>query len=193
MGEALTAQVLFDPGGQLLTGSLMDYALPKAETMPTLFLDHTETPSPLNPLGARVSVKPVRMAARRRSSTLSLTRCTLLGSPTSTSHTPRLSSGPLSRTPRQDGCCCSCEESLACKASSNWGSADRLANGLPSQRMTRVRARIAENGLARAQPLSTTRPLPGPGPLWSSQPTCLSICRKARNAPDLRLRCPSCG
>jgi carbon-monoxide dehydrogenase large subunit len=36
-----------------LTGSLLDYAVPRAEAVPTLELDRTETLSPRNPLGAK--------------------------------------------------------------------------------------------------------------------------------------------
>ena len=38
---------------QLVTGTLMDYALPKAAMIPLLELDRTETPSPVNPLGVK--------------------------------------------------------------------------------------------------------------------------------------------
>jgi carbon-monoxide dehydrogenase large subunit len=53
VGQVLTEQVLFDEDGQQLTASLGDYALPRADRMPPLVLDHTSTPSPLNPLGAK--------------------------------------------------------------------------------------------------------------------------------------------
>ncbi|HLZ32209.1 MAG TPA: xanthine dehydrogenase family protein molybdopterin-binding subunit [Chloroflexota bacterium] len=53
VGQALTEQVVYDADGQLLTGSLGDYALPRATDMPPLRLDHTVTPSPSNPLGAK--------------------------------------------------------------------------------------------------------------------------------------------
>jgi carbon-monoxide dehydrogenase large subunit len=53
VGQALVERVQFDPSGQLLSGSLGDYALPRAGDMPPLVLGHTETPSPLNPLGAK--------------------------------------------------------------------------------------------------------------------------------------------
>ena len=43
----------FTPEGQPLTGSFMDYAMPKAQDMPDLTLDTFETLSPLNPLGAK--------------------------------------------------------------------------------------------------------------------------------------------
>jgi len=53
LGQALLEQVVYDEDGQLASGTLMDYAVPKAEDMPKLELDHTVTPSPLNPLGAK--------------------------------------------------------------------------------------------------------------------------------------------
>jgi carbon-monoxide dehydrogenase large subunit len=52
-GQALAEQVIFDEGGQMLTGSLGDYPFPRAGDMPPLLLDHTTTPSPLNPLGVK--------------------------------------------------------------------------------------------------------------------------------------------
>jgi carbon-monoxide dehydrogenase large subunit len=53
IGQALFEQVQYDESGQLLTGSLMDYALPKAIDFPMFETARTETPSPLNPLGAK--------------------------------------------------------------------------------------------------------------------------------------------
>jgi aerobic carbon-monoxide dehydrogenase large subunit len=53
VGQALVERMAFDPGGQLLSGSLGDYALLRAGDMPPLVLDHTATPSPFNPLGAK--------------------------------------------------------------------------------------------------------------------------------------------
>jgi carbon-monoxide dehydrogenase large subunit len=52
-GQAIGEQVVFDADGQMLTSSLGDYALPRGESMPHLILDHTATPSPLNPLGVK--------------------------------------------------------------------------------------------------------------------------------------------
>ncbi|MBV9119117.1 MAG: xanthine dehydrogenase family protein [Chloroflexi bacterium] len=52
-GQALMEQVVFDESGQTLTGSLMDYAVPRAEHIPDVVLDHTHTPSPTNPLGVK--------------------------------------------------------------------------------------------------------------------------------------------
>ena len=53
IGQALLEGMVYTPEGQPLTGSLLDYALPKAEDLPGLTLDTTETLSPLNPLGAK--------------------------------------------------------------------------------------------------------------------------------------------
>jgi len=53
IGPALTEELKYDEQGQLLTGSFMDYAIPRASDLPTFELGATVTPSPLNPLGAK--------------------------------------------------------------------------------------------------------------------------------------------
>jgi carbon-monoxide dehydrogenase large subunit len=53
IGQALFEEVVYDEQGQLVTGELMDYALPKASQLPWFELDRTETPSPVNPLGVK--------------------------------------------------------------------------------------------------------------------------------------------
>jgi len=53
LGEALQEMAVYDEDGQLLTGTLMDYAVPKASQMPTIETAHTVTPSPVNPLGVK--------------------------------------------------------------------------------------------------------------------------------------------
>ncbi len=53
IGQAMYEEVVYDEQGQLVTGSLMDYALPRASHIPWLELDRTETPSPVNPLGVK--------------------------------------------------------------------------------------------------------------------------------------------
>ncbi len=53
VGQALTEGVVYGAEGQPVTGSLMDYALPLADEFPAMILDTVETPSPLNPLGAK--------------------------------------------------------------------------------------------------------------------------------------------
>ena len=53
LGQALWEQAVYDDNGQLITGELTDYALPKASFMPLIESSHTETPSPVNPLGVK--------------------------------------------------------------------------------------------------------------------------------------------
>lgn len=53
LGQALSEAMAWDADGQLITGSLMDYAMPRALDMPPIVLDHTVTPSPNNPLGVK--------------------------------------------------------------------------------------------------------------------------------------------
>ncbi|MBI2683561.1 MAG: xanthine dehydrogenase family protein molybdopterin-binding subunit [Acidobacteriales bacterium] len=53
LGQAFYEHVVYDENGQLLTGTLMDYALPRATNCPWMELDRTETPSPVNPLGVK--------------------------------------------------------------------------------------------------------------------------------------------
>ncbi len=53
LGQALWEEVVYDENGQLITGELMDYALPKAHTVPCYELDRTETPTDVNPLGIK--------------------------------------------------------------------------------------------------------------------------------------------
>lgn len=52
-GQVFLEQLVYDEQGQLLTGSLMDYALPRADDLPVPVLAKTVTPSPRNPLGAK--------------------------------------------------------------------------------------------------------------------------------------------
>ena len=54
VGQALMEQVVYDDQGQLLTGSFMDYALPRADDLPDIDT-HTDESSPcrINPLGAK--------------------------------------------------------------------------------------------------------------------------------------------
>ena len=53
IGQALLEQVIYDEDGQLITGSFMDYAIPRAADLPRFELDNTVTTTPLNPLGAK--------------------------------------------------------------------------------------------------------------------------------------------
>ena len=53
IGQALMEGMTYSPEGQPLTAALMDYALPHAQSLPDMALETVETPSPLNPLGAK--------------------------------------------------------------------------------------------------------------------------------------------
>jgi len=53
IGNALHEEIVYDAAGQLATGTLMDYALPRASDVPALEVGHVVTPSPLNPLGVK--------------------------------------------------------------------------------------------------------------------------------------------
>ena len=53
IGQALQEEAIYDENGQLLTGSLMDYAVPRAEDVPMYELDRTVTPTNVNPMGVK--------------------------------------------------------------------------------------------------------------------------------------------
>jgi carbon-monoxide dehydrogenase large subunit len=53
LGGILSEAIAYDANGQLLSGSLMDYALPVANDMPAIAIVHQHSPSPLNPLGVK--------------------------------------------------------------------------------------------------------------------------------------------
>mgnify|MGYP000848397529 CR=1 FL=1 len=53
IGQALMEDLVYDDGGELLAGTLNDYAIPKAVDFPIFESHHTETPTYLNPLGAK--------------------------------------------------------------------------------------------------------------------------------------------
>jgi len=53
VGGALFEEMVYDETGQLLTGSLMDYAVPKADDLPPIETVHLEFPSSRNPLGVK--------------------------------------------------------------------------------------------------------------------------------------------
>jgi aerobic carbon-monoxide dehydrogenase large subunit len=53
IGQALWEQGVYDENGQLLSGSLMDYAIPRADQLPIFEMGRVETPSPVNPLGVK--------------------------------------------------------------------------------------------------------------------------------------------
>ena len=54
LGQALFEDVVYDADGQLITGSFMDYGVPRADDMPSsIGFDTLGTPSPTNPLGVK--------------------------------------------------------------------------------------------------------------------------------------------
>ena len=53
IGQALLEEVVYDGSGQLLTSTLLEYALPRASHLPLVVCSRGETPSTANPLGAR--------------------------------------------------------------------------------------------------------------------------------------------
>jgi len=53
LGSALGESLIYDEAGQLLTGTLMDYPLPRADEMPPLEVIHMDFPSAINPLGIK--------------------------------------------------------------------------------------------------------------------------------------------
>ena len=54
LGQGLYEELTYDPStGQLLAGSFMDYAMPRADDMPTFDVDSHEVPTAVNPLGAK--------------------------------------------------------------------------------------------------------------------------------------------
>ena len=52
-GQALLEEIVFDKAGQLLTGSFSDYAMPRADDMPSITLDTRNIPTKGNPLGVK--------------------------------------------------------------------------------------------------------------------------------------------
>ena len=54
IGQALTEQCVYDPAtGQLLSGSFLDYAIPRADDLPSISVTSRDVPSPTNPLGVK--------------------------------------------------------------------------------------------------------------------------------------------
>jgi carbon-monoxide dehydrogenase large subunit len=53
VGQALMEHIVYDRDGQLLTGSFMDYAMPRAADLPSFHTGFIATPAPSNPLGVK--------------------------------------------------------------------------------------------------------------------------------------------
>jgi carbon-monoxide dehydrogenase large subunit len=53
LGQALTENAVYDAGGQLVSGSFMDYAMPRADLMPAMTVEHYAVACRTNPLGVK--------------------------------------------------------------------------------------------------------------------------------------------
>jgi len=98
LGGALFEEFVYDQQGQLLTGSLMDYALPRASDSPGMQLLHQEFPSPLNPLGVKGvgeggAVAPPAAIANAVSDALSMFRAEFNATPVKPEHIVRAVAG----------------------------------------------------------------------------------------------------
>ena len=98
LGGALCEEFVYDQQGQLLTGSLMDYALPRASDSPAMRLLHQESPSPLNPLGVKGvgeggAVAPPSAVANAVSDALSMFGAEFNSTPIKPEHIVRAAAG----------------------------------------------------------------------------------------------------
>ncbi len=67
IGQALLEGVQYDAStGQLLTASYMDYAMPRADDLPSYKVSHQTTPAPATRSASRAAVRPAPSALRRR-------------------------------------------------------------------------------------------------------------------------------
>jgi carbon-monoxide dehydrogenase large subunit len=53
IGQALTEDTVYDNGGQLVSGTFMDYAVPRADTVPPMMVEHHPVACRTNPIGAK--------------------------------------------------------------------------------------------------------------------------------------------
>jgi carbon-monoxide dehydrogenase large subunit len=53
VGQALLEEIVYDETGQLISASFMDYAMPRAENAPSMFVESYPTPTASNPLGVK--------------------------------------------------------------------------------------------------------------------------------------------
>jgi len=67
-GQVLMEDIHFDPAsGQLVTGSFMDYAMPRADDLSDIHCESSPVPTNTNPLASRARAKPAPSARCRRS------------------------------------------------------------------------------------------------------------------------------
>ena len=95
LGQAVMERVVYDrESGQMLSGSFMDYAMPRAADMPFMKVESNPCPTTLNPLRApRARARPARSAHCRRSSMPCSTRWRRSGSRRSTCRRRRIGCG----------------------------------------------------------------------------------------------------
>ena len=53
VGQALIENVVYDKSGQLITGSFLDYGMPRADDLPSFVSELVEIPAKTNPLGIK--------------------------------------------------------------------------------------------------------------------------------------------
>ena len=53
LGQAMWEELIYNEDGQLVTGTLMDYGIPRADTVPAITVDFSPVPSTTNPLGVK--------------------------------------------------------------------------------------------------------------------------------------------
>ncbi len=53
LGQALSETTIYDAGGQLVSGSFMDYAMPRAHDVPSMTVEHRAVAARTNPLGVK--------------------------------------------------------------------------------------------------------------------------------------------
>jgi xanthine dehydrogenase, molybdenum binding subunit apoprotein (EC 1.17.1.4) len=53
IGQVLMEEVSYDDNGQPITGSFMDYAIPRASDVPAMTIDEQPSPATSNPLGVK--------------------------------------------------------------------------------------------------------------------------------------------
>jgi CO/xanthine dehydrogenase Mo-binding subunit len=100
IGNAFYENLVYNEEGQLLNASLADYLLPTSMDVPRMEMTHTETPSPLNPMGIKgvgeagaIPVGPLFAQAIEDALQLPLRKVELLEIPLSPSRVWELSRG----------------------------------------------------------------------------------------------------
>ena len=66
LGQALSEATVYDAGGQLVSGSFMDYALPRADTVPPMTVEHNAVACRTNPSASKAPARPAPPRRRRR-------------------------------------------------------------------------------------------------------------------------------